>query len=289
MYICYLDESGTVEPGANSDHFVLLGLAIPAETWKEKDQQVLEIKRRYGLEDFEIHTAWMARDYPEQARVPDFDRLEWSTRRQAVLGVRAMNLGRARRQAQLASITKNYRKSDAYIHLNRTERLACLRDLSTLIGSWRDSRAFAEARAKSHVPAANAFDQSFEQVVTRFNTFLTVVNGPNGLLVQDNNQTMALRLTTAMRRYHEAGTLWSTIDRIVETPLFVDSQLTSMIQMADLCAYATRRFFERNERDLFRRVFPRFDRHRRTLVGLRHYTGGFRCQCHVCKAHGRYA
>lgn len=288
MYICYLDESGTVEPGGNSDHFVLLGLAIPAETWKAKDQQVLAIKRRFGLDASEIHTAWMARDYPEQSRVPDFDQLDWPTRRQAVIGVRAMNLGRARSRSQHASITKNYRKSEAYIHLSRAERVACLGELASLVGSWRDSRAFAEARAKRHVAAASAFDLSFEQVVTRFNKFLTVVNGPYGLLVQDNNQTMALRLTAAMRRYHEAGTLWSAIDRIVETPLFVDSQLTSMIQMADICAYATRRFFERNERDLFRRVFPRFDRYHRTLVGLRHYTGGFKCQCHVCKAHGRY-
>ena len=32
MYICYLDESGTPEPGASTDHFVLLGLAVPAHS-----------------------------------------------------------------------------------------------------------------------------------------------------------------------------------------------------------------------------------------------------------------
>jgi len=49
MYICYLDESGTEIVGSGTSHFVYLGLAIPAETWKQKDQQVSAVLAKYGL------------------------------------------------------------------------------------------------------------------------------------------------------------------------------------------------------------------------------------------------
>lgn len=111
MFICYLDESGTREPHANSGHFVLLGLAIPADTWKAKDAEVLGVKARFGLETSEVHTAWMARDYPEQNRIPDFENLDWETRRKAVLGVRALNLARYRSPGKQRELLKNYRKT----------------------------------------------------------------------------------------------------------------------------------------------------------------------------------
>jgi len=60
-----------------------------------------------------------------------------------------------------------------------------------------------------------------------------------------------------------------------------------MVQLADLCAYAVRRFFENNETDLLNRIFRRFDWHNGRLVGLRHYTGRASCACMVCKDHGR--
>jgi len=88
-----------------------------------------------------------------------------------------------------------------------------------------------------------------------------------------------------MRRFHSQGTLWASVERIIETPLFVDSSLTSMVQMADLCAYATRRFFENGEQDLLDRVFGRFDQAGGRVVGIRHYVGAKPCGCKVCAAH----
>ena len=87
MHICYLDESGTSEVGANTTHFVLLGVAIPADSWKEKDRGITQIKQRFDIEGDEIHTAWIVRDYPEQRRVPGFEAMSYAERRRAVLGV----------------------------------------------------------------------------------------------------------------------------------------------------------------------------------------------------------
>jgi hypothetical protein len=60
-----------------------------------------------------------------------------------------------------------------------------------------------------------------------------------------------------------------------------------MVQIADLCSYATRRFFEKGETDLFDRFYKVFDRASGKLVGLRHYTGKMQCACLVCVDHVR--
>jgi hypothetical protein len=289
MYICYLDESGTVEAADSSKHFVLVGLAILAAAWKNKDAQVNSIKSRYELVGSEVHTAWVLREYPEQNFISDFAKLSHSDRRRQVIALRTQNLAKPRTKKQQASIALNYRKTAAYVHLTKGERIRCVQDLADLIGSWADARLFAEAQLKKSLPSgAGDFEEAFEQVVTRFNTCLKNVGGIHGLLVQDNNETIAERLTQQMRKFHREGTTWARdIEFVVETPLFVDSELTSMVQLADLCAYAIRRFFDKGESDLLDRIFPVFDRNVGKLVGIRHFTRADACGCKVCVEHGR--
>ncbi|MCW0202269.1 MAG: DUF3800 domain-containing protein [Rhodanobacter thiooxydans] len=289
MYICYLDESGTTEAGDSSRHFVLVGLAILATAWKNKDTQVDAIKKRYGLESEEVHTAWMLREFPEQKVISNFEGSDYATRRRFVVAQRTQNLARHRSNKQGKAIALNYRKTAAYIHLTKAERLACVQELADLIGSWADARLFAEAQQKKSLPSgAGDFEEAFEQVVTRFNRCLGNIGGIHGILVQDNNETMAKRLTRQMRKFHREGTTWAKdIEFVVETPMFVDSELTSMVQLADLCAYAIRRFFDHGEDDLLNRIYPIFDRNLSRLVGIRHYTRSDKCDCKVCVEHGR--
>ena len=292
MYICYLDESGVPE-NAGTTHFILLGLAIQAETWREKDDAITQVKREHRLGTAELHAGWMARRFSEQERIPDFDRLGETDRRNAVLAERrvAMNKAAARGKKHAIAMAKEHRKTEAFIHLTRTERLSALTAVADKIASWPDAVMFADAQLKAASRPGTApdaiFDFAFEQVVSRFDWFLKDQDGQFGMVVQDRNETAANRLTYLMRRFHRRGTSWSEIERIVETPLFVDSELTSMVQLADVCSYATRRFFENNERGLFDRIYPRFHRSGERLVGLRHYTGKRSCSCHACIDHGR--
>lgn len=286
MYICYLDESGTLEPDPTSSHFVFVGVAIPAETWKQKDRDVFAVKRRFELERAEIHAGWMLRPYPEQDRVPEFASMDYPTRRNAVLGVRALNLSRPRDNTKQKNLLKNYRKTTPYIHLTLDERVDVISSLAQVIRRWGDCRLYGEAHDKSCSSGSRAYENAFEQVVTRFNIYLSNVRS-FGILVQDHNETVCKRLTEKMREFHRTGTLWSAIENIMETPLFVDSQLTSMVQIADVCSYLTRRFFEKGETAIFDRIYDRFDRNRGRLVGLRHYTGSQQCLCRVCRDHGR--
>jgi Protein of unknown function (DUF3800) len=293
MYICYLDESGVPQKNAGTTaYFVLLGLAIPAVSWRQKDAEIAEIlnaRNFYG----EIHTAWMARMYPEQERIADFASLDPGARKRAVLNERKLDLAKAALHGSKAvkQLAKNYEKTSAYVHLTLEERLGILWAAADQIGSWTDAVIFADAQRK----AANAGDEdrilehAFEQVVTRFHHHLERHSTEVGLIVQDQNETAARRLTQLARKYHTRGTTYSQVSRLVETPLFVDSRLTSMVQLADLCAYAVRRNFENGETDLLERFYHRFDRSAGKLVGIRHYTGKQACTCRICIDHGRPA
>ena len=79
--------------------------------------------------------------------------------------------------------------------------------------------------------------------------------------------------------------LWTAIKNIIETPLFVDSALTSMVQMSDLCAYALRRYVENGEEEFFDLVFKRADRKGTATVGVRHFADQEVCVCKICESH----
>ncbi len=237
----------------------------------------------------------MARRFSEQTRIADFERLPEAQRRAAVLAERRIDMNRAAARSRKAAtdLSKTHRKTDAYVHLTYEERMTFLKAVADAIGSWSECTLFADAQMKSasrpNTKSEEIFDFAFEQVVTRFNTFLDKTEGKQfGLVVQDRNETAASRLTYLLRRFNQRGSNWShQVARLVETPLFVDSELTSMVQLADVCSYATRRFFEKNETDLFDRIYPSFHRSYGKVVGLRHYTSRSSCACRVCQDHGR--
>ena len=103
------------------------------------------------------------------------------------------------------------------------------------------------------------------------------------MLIHDNNETFSARLTKLMMLFHEKGTLWTRVKNIIETPLFVDSQLTSMVQAADLCSYALRRYLENNEDFLFKSIFKIADKKENRIVGVRHFSDE-NCECTICSS-----
>jgi len=294
MFLCYVDESGTPEIPGTTSHFILAGLSIPVERWRDCDAAWNEIKRHYDLADAEVHVAWLMRAYREQEQIPGFADMDRTRRRAMVNSQRTTTLHHllaARNPKLYRQTKKNYAQTAAYTHLTRTERMALVQELATCVAGWRYARLFAECVDKAHFAAQvrgkTVDEQAFEQIVSRFEQFLQNMGRPNtrhGLLIHDNNQTVAHRHTELMKRFHASGTLWTGIHSLIETPLFVDSQLTGMIQVADLCGYALRRYLENNEALLFDQVFQRADRIGPTVVGVRHFTK-LTCTCNICAGH----
>lgn len=158
------------------------------------------------------------------------------------------------------------------------------------VSRWRFARLFAECVDKLYFDPSRwhqtISEQSFEQIVSRFEHYLQIISKgvPNpccGLHIHDNNETVAKRHTSLMKQFHETGTMWTSITSIIETPLFVDSQLTSMVQVADICAYALRRYLENGDEELFNLIYQRADKHDGKVVGVRHFSKPS-CSCRIC-------
>lgn len=241
----------------------------------------------------------MQRPYFEQSRIPNFEALDYKQRRMQVESLRHVELLRLQRikNPKLYKQTrKNYRETASYIHLGYNERQTLVKELARCVSKWGFARLFAECIDKVHFVSARTMrsidEQAFEQVISRFEQYLqnTSRNTPSpsyGLLIHDNNETVAKKHTALMKNFHQQGTFWTTIKSIIETPLFVDSQLTSMVQIADLCGYALRRYLENGEDELFDLLFERADRKDGVVVGVRHFTKPSGCTCKICNAHKR--
>ena len=299
MYLCYLDESGTPEIG-NTSHYVLVAISIPVENWKTGDEKIEKIKVKYHLSGEEIHVAWLLRVYLEQSKIADFEKLSYAQRREQIAAYRIGELLRLQREKKpdlYRQTKKNFRLTEKYVHLSLKERQKLIYEIALEVSSWGFVRLFAECVDKTFFNPTRApkpiDEQSFEQVVSRFEHYLQITNKGvtherRGLLIHDHNQTVAKRHTLLMKKFHKDGTLWTGIKHIIETPLFVNSELTSMVQIADLCAYALRRYLENKENQLFDLVFKRADRKgdpaSPVVVGVRHFTKPS-CTCKICAAH----
>ncbi len=300
MYLCYLDESGTSDIPGNTSHFVLAGLAIPIWHWKDCDREIETVKQKYALGNLEIHIAWLLRPYLEQTRIANFDSLDYRQRRSEVEKLRRAELLRLQRAGnpKLYKQTRvNYRKTQDYIHLTYDERMSLAAEIAQRISKWGFARLFAECVDKVYFDPAKTVrdvdEQSFEQIVSRFEQYLHLMEKGGsgscyGVLIHDNNETVAKKHTEMMKIFHQRGTLWTQVKHIIETPLFVDSQLTSMVQIADVCAYSLRRYLENNDETLFDLVFERADRKDGIVVGVRHFTNP-KCTCKICTSHRKAA
>ena len=273
MYILYLDESGVPEAHpSQTSHYVFLGMAVHESTWFDLDRKVQKLRQRYaraGQLDFELHAAWMRRPYPEQDKIPNFSDLGTEARYEAVQDIRKREIlenkisGRHKRERK-----RVHRNTEPFLHLTYDERLRLLDEALKIVGGYRGRLTlFAEAIRKERLfPGADAIDQAFTQVVTRFEAFLKRRKDEWGIL----------------RGFQREGARWRNIDRVIEAPFFFDSETSSGVQVTDLCAYALRRYLENDEEVRFRSIFSKFDRTGSGLHGIRHYTKPG-CPCMICR------
>jgi hypothetical protein len=324
MYLCYLDESGVPEIPGNSTHFVLAGIAIPIERWREADASISEIMARYGLAGEELHTAWLLRKYLEQSRIDGFDEMNWDERRAQVARLqvaeihRVRKLGIAKRNAQLKKV---YRHTGPYVHLTLNERQKLASEIAETISKWDWAVLFASCVDKFHFLSQRKYSDvntlAFTRVIVQFAGFLDEAEcfgwiDPNdgdidearaknlnaekvapefGILIHDNNPTVASKHTRLLRAIYshfgkndfESGK--GNFERIIETPLFVDSTLTRMIQLADLWGYSLRRYVENGDTNLFSILHGKKTVHgRRPYLGPSniHHFADSSCSCLIC-------
>jgi Protein of unknown function (DUF3800) len=295
MYLLYVDESGVTNPDSSqTSHYVLIGLAVHVGTWFALTRRVRELKGRYALdgntEDLELHAAWMLRAYREQSIIPSFADLGFGARHDAMKEWRATRQANdwpGMRPKDVHRERKEFRKTEAYIHLTREERSALyLGALRVVAEHRRGVVLFGEAIEKACLPrGVDTAEEAFTRLVDRFEIFLQnhQQENPWGIVVVDRDSATENRFAAMLARLQQQEHARGGVDRVIESPFFLDSRANAGVQVADLCAYAVRRYLENGEREQFEIIFPRFFRKDSALCGLRHFTTK-ECKCLICTA-----
>ena len=158
--------------------------------------------------------------------------------------------------------------------------------LDVLANAYDSARAFACVVHKPSFPNRDPMEIAFEDLCSRFDRYLRRLraNGDaqRGLLILDKStyETTLQQMSVAFRTL---GTRWGVIRNLADTPLFVDSRASRVIQLADHVAHAVFRRYQSGDTQYFDRIARKFDSEDGIIHGLAHKElGNPHCMCIAC-------
>ena len=135
----------------------------------------------------------------------------------------------------------------------------------------KNVRLFASVLEKSKFSGQDISQIAFEQLSSRFDQYLGRLhrngNTQRGLIVFDKCGTER-RIQTLAREFKTSGHSYGVTRNFAEVPVFVDSEASRMIQLADLTAYAIYRHYEYDDSKFFNLISHCFDADGGVIHGL---------------------
>lgn len=248
MYILYLDDSGS-PANKNEEYFVLGGIAVPEQSIRWLSNQLDRLAEEID---------------PDNPRQVEFHASEIFSRR--------------------TGIWRTFKDKNESIS-------TLLKVLRCLNGANSDIVAFACAIHKASFPNVDPVEKAFEDISSRFNMFLERKSksednrsGARGMIVLDKS-TYEQSIQSLARNFRHEGNQWgSQLRRICEVPLFVDSNASRIVQLADHIAYAVFRRYNAKDTVYFDSIESRFDQASDgRIYGLAHWqTVNQTCSCPAC-------
>jgi len=158
--------------------------------------------------------------------------------------------------------------------------------LGVLKNSYDTARAFACAIHKASFPSHDPVELAFEDLCSRFDMYLNRLRGDGdrqrGILILDES-TQETTLQKMAREFRTLGTRWGVIRNLAETPLFIDSQASRLVQIADHVAYAVFRRYNASDAKYFDIIASKFDSFEGVIHGLSHKQSvDILCMCVAC-------
>lgn len=171
---------------------------------------------------------------------------------------------------------------------SRDKRIDTIKSVLNVI--HRESKNVALFACAVHRPSFPTFDPvelAFENLCSRFDLFLNRIYRQNneshrGLIIFDesSHETSIQRLAIEFR---QMGTRWGVTKNLLEVPLFVNSQASRAIQLADHVSYAVRRRYECADLNYFNIIEGNFDADSDRIHGLVHKQTLLQdCTCPAC-------
>ena len=100
------------------------------------------------------------------------------------------------------------------------------------------------------------------------------------ILDKTTRETSLQRLS---REFRKIGTRWGSLKNIADTPFFVDSRASRLVQLADHVAYSVFRRYNTGDAQYMDIIASRFDESDGVYHGLSHkHADRFICTCHGC-------
>jgi hypothetical protein len=131
---------------------------------------------------------------------------------------------------------------------------------------------------------------TFEEACSRFNNFLIWQHRSGhtskGLVILDRNREEHYRQhLSAFKR----STKYGYLGNVVDIPYFAKCRDTRMLQLADFCANAIFRHYEKQDNEGMSMILPRIYRlpSSQKLDGLGHITTNQNCKCLACSSQAR--
>ena len=228
MYLLYADESGSVGDPTQR-YFVLAGVAVFEREPHWIEQELNAIAQRFDAQ--EAHTV--------------------------ELHGSPMRAGKGR-----------------WRHHLKAEREQAISDALTAGVSRRyprHTRLFAAVIEKQNFSGQDIAQVAFEQLSSRFDQFLGRLHlkgdTQRGLILFDKC-SIEQRIQTLAREFKNSGHSFGVTRNYAEVPVFIDSQASRMIQLADLVAYAIFRNFEYNDPTYYQLISQCFDTDGGVVHGL---------------------
>jgi hypothetical protein len=228
MYLLYTDDSG-LATDKSCKNCVLAGFAIHETQTYWVQRAINEMIRRWiGTTDIELHGTYMRTGKGAWRNIPE------PTRQGLFMAV-------------LDYIAQNYPKQ------------------FILFGA-----AINKASYQGH---SSLSEELFAQVVSRFDMFLGRKHTRNkeparGIVIFDKS-TSESQFQAWSRMFQEMGNQWGNkLHNFSEVPLFLDSKISRLIQIADIIAYSLFRKYEHGDDKYFSKIQRCFDTDK--VAGLTH-------------------
>ena len=158
--------------------------------------------------------------------------------------------------------------------------------LKIFAGSYDTARAFACAIHKPSYTRIDPMELAFEDLCSRFDRYLSGMresgDRQRGLLILDESayETSLQKLAINFRLL---GTRWGVIHNLAEAPLFISSQVSRAVQLADHIAYAVFRRYNAGDTNYLDIIAAKFHEVDGVIHGMSHkHNLNTRCLCFAC-------
>lgn len=130
---------------------------------------------------------------------------------------------------------------------------------------------FGAVLDKNVVQTAPLSEELFTQITSRFDMFLKRLYAQKqvparGIAIFDKS-TSEQQFQILSQLFQKTGNHWGqTLANFAEVPLFLDSRMSRLIQLADIIAYSIFRFYEHNDNTYFSKIRHCFDKDKSGIV-----------------------